>query len=159
MVWFAGTVRSVFVSQSLPTPKTSEPSRVAIRLAVGAPDGALTLFALPIAPEPFTPEESVPVKVTTVIEAATLCDRVARTVTFARAEGAKARHISAVPSCRFALRTRAHVRLAPLTPVTVIPDELESVEMKASKSSLPAEVENAGEVMLVLALERSVDLT
>jgi hypothetical protein len=39
----------------------------------------------------------------------------------------------------------------------MIPDDFASVEMKASNSSLADVVENEGELMLVLELERSTD--
>jgi hypothetical protein len=132
---------------------------VVVRLAVGAPEGALASLVLPIAPDPPTPDLSVPVRVTTVMEAAALCERLAFTLTLDRAEVANARHISAVPSCKLARCTNAQVSPAPLTPVTAMPEEFASVEMNASKSSLPVAVEKVGEVILTLALERSVDFT
>jgi hypothetical protein len=88
----------VALSQSLPTPNTQDPLRVVTRDAVGAPEEALLPAVLPIAPEPPVPEVSVPVKLATVIEAATLWDNVACTVTLERVRGAKARQISAVPN-------------------------------------------------------------
>src|SRR5690242_1444768 len=100
------------------------PSRLVTRETVGAPEGALLLLLFPIAPEPLTPEVSAPVKVMTVMEAATLCERAARTLTLLSVELANALHTSAVPSCALARRTSAQVNPAPLTPVTVIPAEL-----------------------------------
>jgi len=132
--------------------------RVVTSEAVGAPDDALALAVAPIAPEPLVPVVSVPVKVTTVMEAATLCDKVAVTVTFASVEGAKARHTSAVPNCPFVRRTSAHVKPPPVTPA-VMPADLASLDINTSSSSLAAVVEKAGDVMVVLEVERSVDLT
>jgi hypothetical protein len=94
--------------------------------------------------------------VTTVIEAATLCDSLAVTVTLERADAAKARQISAVPNCAFVRRTSAHVRLAPVTPVTVIPAEFPSVATKASSNSFPEAVLNVGVAIVVAELDRSV---
>src|ERR671926_1912033 len=98
MVWFAPSVRAVALSQSPPTPNTQELSRVVVRVAVGAPGFALPVPIAPIAPAPPTPEGSAPVNVTTVIDAATLCEIVAVTVTLLSVDGAKARQISAVRS-------------------------------------------------------------
>jgi hypothetical protein len=53
--------------------------------------------------------------------------------------------------------TSAQFTPAPLTPLTIIPDEFASVEIKASNNSFPDLVENAAEVMLLLELDRSVD--
>ena len=53
--------------------------------------------------------------------------------------------------------TSDHVRLAPVTPVTVIPEELASVATNASNNSLALDVENVGEVMLVPFELRSVE--
>ncbi len=85
------------LSQSVPTPKTQELLRVVTKLAEGAPEDALALPVEPIAPEPEVPDVSTPVKVTTVIEADMLRERVALTDALVSAEGANARQISAVP--------------------------------------------------------------
>jgi hypothetical protein len=130
---------------------------VVVNEAAGAPEGALAPFLPPIAPEPLTPVVSVPVKVMMVIEAATLCDSVAFTLAFTSATPAKALQTSAVPNCALVRRTNAHVSPPPDTPLTMIPDDFASVEMKASNSSLADVVENEGELMLVLELERSMD--
>ena len=66
-------------------------------MAVGAPDFALALAVAPIAPEPFVPEVLTPVKVITVMEAATDWERVAVTVTALKGFAEKARQISASP--------------------------------------------------------------
>jgi hypothetical protein len=51
-----------------------------------------------MAPDPFVPVVSVPVKLTTVIDDKTDCENAAVTVTLVSAVVAKARQISAVPS-------------------------------------------------------------
>jgi hypothetical protein len=105
-----------------------------------------------MAPDPFVPEGSTPVKVTTVIDDATLCERFAVTVALLSAEVEKARQISASPGCAFVRFTRAQVNPPPATLVTVVPpDDAESVETKARHSSFGAVVENAGVVIDVLA--------
>ena len=125
---------------------------------------ALPLAALPppvapIAPDPFVPEESAPVNVTTVIDDTTFCDRFAVTVALLNAEGAKARQISAPPGCAFVRFTSAQVRFPPVTLLTVIPpEEPESAEMNANNSSFGIVVENAGVVTLVAADVRSVEI-
>lgn len=82
------------LSQSLPTPKTHELFRVVTNPAVGAP-----LAALPVPVAPTTPDGSTPVKVTTVIDAGSLIERVALTDTFVNTADANARQISEVPLC------------------------------------------------------------
>jgi hypothetical protein len=57
----------------------------------------LALAVAPIAPEPFVPELSTPVKLRTVIEEATLWESVAVTETPARGDELKARQISEEP--------------------------------------------------------------
>ena len=117
--------------------------------ALGAPGLALLLPVAPIAPEPPLPEVFTPAKVTTVMEAATLCDKLAFTETLLRVVGAKARQISAVPNCALVRLTNDQVRLAPVTPVTVTPEEVASDATNASSNSLALDVEKVGEVMLV----------
>jgi hypothetical protein len=68
MVWFAPRVRATARSQSVPTPKIHEPVRVVTREVVGAPVPALAPAVAPIAPDPFVPDESAPLIVTTVID-------------------------------------------------------------------------------------------
>ncbi len=51
----------------------------------------------PMAPEPLVPVRSTPLKLVTVIEEATLWERVAEKVTLLRAEVAKALQISELP--------------------------------------------------------------
>jgi hypothetical protein len=151
-------VRAMALSQSLPTPNTQELLRVVTSVAAGAPGLAFPLAVAPIAPEPLVPEVSIPVKLTTVMEAAALCDKFAVTLTLERVPGAKARQISAVPSCALVRLTKAQVRPAPVTLVTVMPLDVPSLEINASSNSLPALVENDGEVMLAAELDLSVDL-
>jgi hypothetical protein len=98
IAWLAPMVRCTALSQSVPTPNIQELFRVVTSDAVGAPGFEFPLPVAPIAPEPFVPDVSTPVKLTTVMEAATLCDRFATTVTFESLAGASARQISAVPS-------------------------------------------------------------
>jgi hypothetical protein len=74
----------------------------------------------PIAPEPFMPEASTPVKVITVIDDVTLCESVAVTFTWLKGKVAKARQISAVPACVLVLWTSVQLNPAPVTPVTVV---------------------------------------
>src|SRR5947208_1914726 len=87
----------VGVTPSVPTPNTHEFARVVVSVAVGAPLACDADAVAPIAPDPLVPDGSTPVKLSTVIDAATLCDKVAVTVTFDSAVLANARQISAVP--------------------------------------------------------------
>jgi hypothetical protein len=99
------------------------------------------------------------VKLKMVIDAATERDRVAVAVTLVTGTAAKARQISVVPGCPFARTTSTHVKPAPATEfTTVVPDAGPSVEMKASRSSLPAVVEKTGLLMVVLVVDCPVDL-
>ena len=116
----AAGVRMIGLSKSFPTPSTHELFRVVTRVAVGAPELPLPEPVAPIAPEPFVPDVSTPVKLTIVTEDATLCERVARTVAFVSTVGAKARQISVVPFCTFVRRTSTQVKPPPVTPVTVV---------------------------------------
>jgi hypothetical protein len=86
------------VSQSLPTPNIHDLFLVVVNDAVGAPGLALLPLVAPMAPEPPDPDGSAPASVTTVIEAATFCAKVAVTETLAKIAGANARQISAVPN-------------------------------------------------------------
>jgi hypothetical protein len=111
-----------------------------------------------MAPEPFVPEVSTPVKLITVIEETTLCDSVAVTVTAFNGEAEKARQISAVPGWTLVLSTRTQVSPAPATLITVVLDEETlSAEINASNSSLPEVVEKAGVLIVVLAVPWSFD--
>src|SRR5436853_250821 len=83
----------VTVSQSLPTPNTQEWLRVVTRDALGARGFSVPAPVAPIARDPFVRDVSTPVKLATVIEAATLCDVVALTVTLYSLLGAKARQM------------------------------------------------------------------
>jgi hypothetical protein len=92
------------------------------------------------------------------MEEATLCERVAVTVTALNGEGAKARQISEVPSWVLVLLTSTQVSPAPEIPVTVVlGDEFLSAEIKANSSSLPEAVENAGVPIVVLAAPWSAE--
>ena len=81
VTWFGPIVRALAAVQSLPTPNTHELARVVVSAAVGAPGLALPDPVAPMAPEPPVPDESTPVKVTTVIEAVVDGDSVAVTLT------------------------------------------------------------------------------
>jgi hypothetical protein len=108
------------LSKSFPTPTTKELFRVVTSVAVGAPDGAFPLAVAPIAPEPLVPDGSTPLKLITVIEDDTLCERAAVTVTLLSTMGANARQISAVPGRVFVFTTKTQVNPAPVTFVTVV---------------------------------------
>ena len=95
-----------------------------------------------MAPEPLLPEVSTPVKLTTVIEEATLWDNVAVIETLFRFVDVKARQTSDVPACTLVLTTSSQVKPAPETLVTVVPGPAASVEIKASNNSLPDKVDN-----------------
>ena len=107
------------VSKSTPTPNTSDLARVATSVAEGAPGLAFPVPIAPIAPDPFVPDRSAPVKLTTVSDEVTDCASVAVTETFVSFAAAKARQISAVPSCTFVRLTSCHVNPPPAIPVTV----------------------------------------
>jgi hypothetical protein len=121
--------------------------------AAGAPELLLVVTTAPIAPEPLVPVVSTPMKVMTVIEEPTLWDRLAVTDTLLRGDAAKARQISEVPLWTLLLATSTQVKPAPETLVTVMFGvETEAVEINASSSSLPETVENAGMVIVELAV-------
>jgi hypothetical protein len=106
-----------------------------------------------MAPDPLVPDGSTPIKVTTVIEEATLWERAAVTDAFVSGDAANARQISAVPLWTLLRWTTTHVRPAPEMLVTVLLGALtESVETNASSNSLPDAVENAGVVTVELAV-------
>jgi len=92
-------VRAMALSQSLPTAYTQELLCVVTNVAAGAPELPLAAAVAPIAADPLGPLAFAPPYPTTVIDEATLCERVAVTVTLASGALAMARHISAVPSC------------------------------------------------------------
>ncbi len=108
------------LSKSLPTPSTSELSRVVTSEAVGAPEAALAPPTAPMAPEPLVPVVSTPAKLTTVMEETTLCERVAVTEMLFSTVGAKVRQISEVPFCTFTRFTRVQLRPPPVRLVTVV---------------------------------------
>ncbi len=143
-------VRATLAVGSSPTAKTTELARVVVSVAVGAPVAPLAETVAPMAPEPFVPEVSAPVKLTTVMDDNTDCEKVAVTVTLVRAAVAKARQISDVPGCVLVRCTRTQVRPPPATPVTVVVAAVPLPEdTKASSSSLAAEVENAAVARVV----------
>src|SRR3984957_16823847 len=146
------------LSQSFPTPKTHEAFRVLTKLAVGAPLAAFPVPGEPTPPDPFTPDVSTPVKVTTVIEAIWLLDKVALTETFVSGVDANVRQISDVPLCTLVRSTNAQVSPAPVMLLTVVfvPELGASVATKASSSSLLDFVENVGLTMVVLLVDLSV---
>src|SRR5438445_1771901 len=127
---------------SSPTPKTRVFARVVVSVAVGAPAAALAVAVAPIAPDPLAPVVSTPVKLTTVSDDNTDCENVAVTVALVSAVGAKARQISAVPSCVFVLCTSTQVRLPPAmvftTVLAAVPFPLDT---KASSNSFVEEVQ------------------
>jgi hypothetical protein len=132
--------------------------RVVVSVAVGAPVVAFPLLVAPIAPEPLVPDVSVPAKLITVIEDAVLSESVAVTATLLSRTGANARQISEVPACTFVLTTSDQIKLAPATLLTLALEPVRwSVEIKASSNSLPAVVENFGEITLKLFVELSRD--
>ena len=90
------------------------------REAEGAPAEALPEPMAPMAPEPLVPVRSTPLKLVTVIEEATLWERVAETVTLLRAEVAKALQISEVPAWVLVRTTRTQFKPAPVTLVTEV---------------------------------------
>ena len=130
---------------------TSELARVVISEAAGAPELAWPEPMAPMAPAPLAPLVSTPVKLTTVIEEETLCDKVAVTVTLLNGVGAKARQISVSPFWVLVRATGAQTNPAPLTLFTTGLVPRLSVATSASSSSLPAEVENAEVAGVVVA--------
>jgi len=121
---------------------------------------ALPLPVAPMAPDPPVPVVSTPANVTTVIEAATLCERVALTDAPLRVVVLNARQISAVPNWVLVRRTSVQVRVPPValaTALTVTPAVLASVAMNASSNSFAFVVVNVGEVMVVDDVLRSVE--
>ena len=117
--------------------------------AVGAPLDELPVPVAPMAPDPPVPDVSTPVKLTTVMVDATLCDSLAVTDTFETVVAANARQISAVPRCVLVRLTSDQLRLPPLTLLTVTLEVDPSVETNASSSSFALVVVKVGEVMLL----------
>jgi hypothetical protein len=144
-------------SKSLPTPNTQELARVVTSVAVGAPAALFALRVAPMAPDPFVPDVSTPLKVITVMEETTLWFSVAVTVALVSFDVAKARQISEVPDCTLVLTTSTQVRPAPamLLTVVLLPDA-QSADTNASSNSLPAAVENEGVATVTLFVDRSV---
>ncbi len=131
-----------------------------VRLAVGAPETALALAVAPIAPEPFVPVVSTPVRVTTVMEADVLLESVAVTIALISGPGVNARHISAVPRWVLVRRANTQVKLPPaiLETVVLVPELGASVETNANSNSFVEFVENAGEEIVLLTALRSVEM-
>lgn len=144
---------------SSPTPNTTEFARVVVSVAEGAPEAAFAVAVAPIAPDPLVPVVSTPVKLTTAMDDCTVCEKVAVTVIFVSAVGAKARHISAVPCCVFVRCTSTHVRLPPVTLFTVVVAAVPfPLEINASNNSFVAEVENAAVARVVPVVVPSVKI-
>src|SRR5579884_1447793 len=83
------------LSQSLPTPKTSELLPIVLRLTAGAPEGALEAAIAPIGVQAFAPAIAM-----TVAEADSPRGNRACTLALLRTFGAQALQISAVPAWR-----------------------------------------------------------
>src|SRR5439155_4998445 len=94
-------VCGVALFQPFPTPMTNESSSVVMSVAVGAPGFPDPDAVAPIAPDPFAPEMSTPLKLTTVIDEIAGCEIVAVTETPVSGVAADARQISAVPTSAF----------------------------------------------------------
>lgn len=107
------------------------------RLTVGAPAALLAVAVAPMPPEPLVPEVFAPVKATTVIDAATGCDKVAVTLALLSEDRATARQTSAVPCRWLSRRTSVQVRPPPLICCTVVfGDVTPSLAINARSSSL-----------------------
>src|SRR5580704_16852019 len=109
------TARAIALLKSLPTPSTQELLPVVTNEAVGAPVAALLLLVAPIAPPGLTPA-----KLITVIDATTLCDRVAETETALTGAAANAPHISAEPLCTLVRLIKVQASPAPVTLLTAV---------------------------------------
>ena len=97
----------------------------------------LAAAVAPMAPDPFVPDPFAPVRLTTVIDDATLCDKVATTLTLLKGVSANALHTSAVPSSWLLRFTKAQVRPPPRILCTIVlGDPLPSLATKAKSSSL-----------------------
>src|SRR5690242_11047630 len=105
-----------------------------------------------MAPEPFEPVASTPAKLSTLMEAETLFEREALTVTLVKTFGAKARHISESPFWVLVRTAITQVSPPPETLLTTVfvPDPGASVAINASTNSLPDAVENGSELSVVL---------
>jgi hypothetical protein len=105
-----------------------------------------------MAPEPFVPKVSTPVKLITVIEETTAWDNVAVTLTAFNGEAENTRQISAVPNWTLVLLTRTQVSPALATLVTVVlGEDTLSAATNASSSWLP-EVVESGVLTVVLGV-------
>src|SRR3954451_23614718 len=100
------------LSQSVPTAKTSELARVVVIEAVGSPATPVALLAIAVAAP--AREFAAPWNPTIVIDALAENLSTALTVIDARAVGAKAHQISAVPACALACAARVHVNAGKL---------------------------------------------
>src|SRR6185436_10848817 len=141
-VWPGPRVRAVWPSQSLPTPITIDLSLVVTSVADGAPTSALVLAIAPMAPDPFVPDGSTPLKLITVIIPATPCESVPVTLAPVNGVGANARQISASPRWAFVRPTSVQVSPPPLTAVTEVGGVCVTLssEKNASSSSFGAVV-------------------
>src|SRR6185295_8543200 len=149
------------LSQSVPTPKTSELARVVVIDAVGSPATPAALLAMAVAAP--ASEFAAPVKPTTVIDAVAENLIAAVAVIDACAVGAKAYHTSAVPACALACAARVHVSAGKLALLFMLLTfcrepagvagvvDGPSAEMNAT-SSVFAATANAGLVMVVFGL-------
>jgi hypothetical protein len=105
-----------------------------------------------MAPAPFTPVVSTPIKLITVIEESTLCESVAVTVILVSGTVENACQISDVPSWTLVLRTSVQLKPVEVTFVTVMGVDVPSVAINASSNSLPAVVEKLPVWMFVDAV-------
>ena len=134
-VWLGPKVRGIPLSQSLPTANTHELLLVVVRPTLGAPAALLAAAVAPMPPDPLLPEVFAPVKATTVIDAATCCDRATVTLAPLKGDGATARQTSAVPRCWLSRRTSVQVRPPPLTCWTVVLGDVTSSPATNARSS------------------------
>lgn len=114
-----------------------------VREIVGPPDEALLVPVAPMAPDPFVPDVSTPIKLISVMDTSA-SGTLAVTEMLVKGELEKERQISAVPVCPLVLLTRVHVRPPPemLLTVPLEPTAPGAAATKAKTNSLPALVEN-----------------
>src|SRR4051794_4829298 len=160
-VWPGPTVMVRGLSQSVPTAKTSELARVVVMLADGCVAEPVALATIAVAAP--ASEFAAPWNPTTVIEAVAENRNTALTVIDARAVGAKAYQISAVPACAFSCAARVHVNAGKLALLFMLltfcrePAAVAGVvsgpsaEMNATSSVFPATA-NGGLVMIVFGV-------
>src|SRR5438874_8060551 len=141
-IWPAAGFMVRAISQSVPTPTTSELAAVVTIVPFGAPAAALAArLAAP------TSDGTAPVNPITVIDAASELFMTAVTVMLACAGVVNAHQISAVPSCAFERTALVHVNAVPvlLMPFTIVftPSTGASAETNATNSVFAPGV-NAG---------------